>query len=483
MLTKEAKAKRETPQIVCIEDLVPPDHLLRKVDRWIDFTFIYELVAPLYSPDIGRPSIDPVVLFKMVLLQYLQGLGSMRRTTQAIQTDMAYRWFLGLDFFDAVPHFGTFSKNYKRRFEGTPLFEQIFDRILSQCLEHGLVDASTLYIDGTHVKACANRNKRFKQVVKREVLAVEKKLREEINKERALHGKKPFEEEDDSDDDPECPGSSESREMTLSPHDPEAGMFLKSQHQRNFAYNVQTAVDGNGWILGYHVARGNQHDSRAFYGLWDKLARFPVERSVMDAGYKTPLLMDFLLEKGVKPILPYTRPKTQAGRFATQDFVYDEGMHCVLCPQNQVLPYVTTNRRGYREFRSDPKICGGCPDLTRCTHSKNHQKLSLVHLYHEAIETCKDIEHTLPYRELYRQRKQTIERTFAQAKECHGFRFTQLVGKKAMEMKVAMTYACMNIKKLVNILEKREKKEGEYSSILSIFIVWRKKQGWQPVAA
>ena len=467
MLTKDVQTKRDTPQIVSIEELVPTNHILRKVDRYIDFSFIYDLVEPLYSADIGRPSLDPVILFKLVLMQYLLGLGSMRRTVKATQTDVACRWFLGLDFFDPVPHFGTFSKNYKRRFEGTSLFEQIFDQILRQCFEQDLVETSTVFVDATHVKAHANRNKREKQLVKREVLAVEIQLQEEINQERAKYGKKPFDYDSEGDEnkEPSEDSATEVKEMTLSPNDPDCGMFFKGQHQRNFAYNIQTAVDAHGWILGYHVARGNENDSRSFYGLYEKIKRFDIDEMVMDAGYKTPLLMHFLVQEGIVPILPYSRPKTRKENremYRPQDFVYDEAFHCVLCPMDEVLPYTTTNRHGYREYTSDPEICIQCPELTRCTRSKNHQKKSLVHIYYDTIEYCKDIEHNLTFRERYRQRKYTVERSFAQAKECHGFRFTQMVGHQAMEMKTAMTYSAMNIKKLVNILDKREK-SGRYS--------------------
>ena len=119
-------------QIVSLEELVPQDHLLRKVDAAIDFSFIYDLVEDKYSPDNGRPSIDPVILFKIALIQYMFGIKSMRQTIKEIEVNLAYRWFLGLDFYDPVPHFTTFGKNYARRFAGTDLFEIIFKEILMQ---------------------------------------------------------------------------------------------------------------------------------------------------------------------------------------------------------------------------------------------------------------------------------------------------------------------------------------------------------------
>ena len=125
MLTQNADKKREQIQMFCIDDLVPQDHLLRLIDQSIDWSFIYDLVEEKYSPDQGRPSIDPVMLIKIPLIQYLYGIKSMRQTIKEIDVNVAYRWFLGLDMYDKVPHFSTFGKNYTRRFQDTDLFEQI----------------------------------------------------------------------------------------------------------------------------------------------------------------------------------------------------------------------------------------------------------------------------------------------------------------------------------------------------------------------
>jgi transposase len=108
-------------EMVSINDLVPEDHLVRKVTQVMDFSFVYALVRERYSKDNGRPSIDPVVLVKMVLIQYLFGIRSMRQTVKEIEVSVAYRWFLGLGLSDSVPYFTTFGKNYKRRFEGSGL--------------------------------------------------------------------------------------------------------------------------------------------------------------------------------------------------------------------------------------------------------------------------------------------------------------------------------------------------------------------------
>ncbi len=146
MLSKGQKERKQI-QMVCIDDLVPKEHLLRKIDRAIDWDFIYELVEDKYSHKVGRPSIDPITIIKIPVLQYLYGIKSMRQTIKEIEVNVGYRWFLGLDLMDSVPHFTTFGKNYTRRFKGSDLFEQIFTRILEECCKHGLVDKSVVFID------------------------------------------------------------------------------------------------------------------------------------------------------------------------------------------------------------------------------------------------------------------------------------------------------------------------------------------------
>ena len=192
MMTQETEKVRKQMQMVCIDDLVPRNHLLRLIDKAIDWTFIYDLVRDTYSDGMGRPSIDPVTLIKIPLIQYLYGIKSMRQTIKEIEVNMAYRWFLGLELYDPVPHFSTFGKNYTRRFKDTDLFEQIFQRILEECYRFKLVDSTEIFVDATHVKARANNRKMQKRIAKQEALFYADMLRQDINADREAHGKKPL---------------------------------------------------------------------------------------------------------------------------------------------------------------------------------------------------------------------------------------------------------------------------------------------------
>ena len=463
MMTQDSDKKRDQIQFFSMDDLVPQDHLLRLIDRAIDWRFIYDLVEDKYSPDNGRPSMDPVMLIKIPFIQYLYGIRSMRQTMKEIEVNVAYRWFLGLDMTDRVPHFSTFGKNYTRRFKDTDLFEQIFSHILEECYKYRLVDPSEVFVDATHVKARANGKKIRKHVAHEEALFYEGMLREEIEHDREVHGKKPLKDkssdngdDDDDDNDNGTPtGGGKLKEIKESTTDPESGWFHKGEHKEVFAYNIQTACDKYGWILGYTVNPGNVNDSRSFKGLYEKIKDIGIKTLIADSGYHTPAIAKLLLDDGINPLFPYKRPMTKEGFFKKYDYVYDEQYDCYLCPNDRMLHYSTTDREGYREYKSNPNECVQCPYIEQCTLSRNHQKIVTRHIWEDYMEVCEDIRYTIGMKELYAKRKETIERLFGTAKENHGFRYTQMYGKARMEMKTGLTFACMNLKKLAKILRRK----------------------------
>ena len=457
MMTQNADKKREQIQMFCMDDLVPNDHLLRIIDKAINWNFIYELVQDKYSQDNGRPSMDPVMLIKIPFIQYLYGIKSMRQTIKEIEVNVAYRWFLGLEMIDKVPHFSTFGKNYTRRFKDTDLFEQIFTRILEECYKFKLVDPTEVYVDSTHVKARANNRKMQKRIAKKEALFYEEMLKKEINEDRVAHGKKQLKDHDkDNDNTPSSGGGDGEHEIKESTTDPESGWFHKGEHKQVFAYAVETACDKNGWILNYTVSPGNLHDSRTFKGLYDKIKNIGIKTLIADSGYKVPAIAKLLIDDGIDPLFPYKRPQTKDGFMRKYEYAYDEYYDCYICPNGKTLEYATTNREGYREYKSCGMICASCPYISQCTNSKDHVKVITRHVWEPYMEMCEDIRHKLGNQERYQRRKETIERLFGTAKENHGFRYTQMIGKARMEMKVGLTFACMNLKKLAGMLQRRE---------------------------
>ena len=152
------KDARKEPIIIDIDSLVPADHLLRKIERVMDYEWLYERLDPYYCHNKGRPGTDLVVLIKMVLIQHLFGIPSLRQTHREIQVNLAYRWFLGYGLLDEIPHFATVSHAFCKRFPDE-LTTEIFEHILNKALNNRMVDPGTIFIDGTHIKASANKKK------------------------------------------------------------------------------------------------------------------------------------------------------------------------------------------------------------------------------------------------------------------------------------------------------------------------------------
>jgi transposase len=183
-MLREHDNKQLGMEFVCIEELVPKEHLLRKIDRVIDFDFIRDKVRDLYCADNGRPAVDPVVLFKMLFLGYLFGIRSERQLMREIQVNIAYRWFIGFGLTDKIPDASTFSQNRRRRFTESTIYQEIFDEIVLQAMRKKLISGRILYTDSTHLKASANKHKYKKKQVEASTRTYLDELNEAVNADR-----------------------------------------------------------------------------------------------------------------------------------------------------------------------------------------------------------------------------------------------------------------------------------------------------------
>ena len=436
-------ARRE-PVITDLDALVPKEHLLRKIEKVMDYEWLYERLTPCYCQENGRPGTDPVVLIKMVLIQHLFGIPSLRQTYREIEVNLAYRWFLGYSLLDKIPHFATVSYAFCRRFP-PELSEEIFAYILNKALNNRMVDPSAIFIDGTHIKASANKKKYQKQRVAETARVYAEQLQKEVNEEREKLGKKPIEEENDEDP----PKGGGSREKTVSRTDPDCGMFVKGEHERQFAYKAHTACDRQGIVLAVAVTAGNVNDSEAWDEVYEEAAsRFEARFVIMDAGYKTPWIAKKILDDGRIPILPYTRYKGKKDGYKPWDYEYDPVRDQYICPQGGILRHTTTDRDGRRTYRSTPKACRNCPCKALCGANEKGQKQLTRHIWQEYLDIVEQLRKTDRGKELYAMRKEAIERVFADAKEKHAMRYTHHRGLAGVTRWVRLKYAAMNLKKL-----------------------------------
>ena len=442
---------RKEPVIIDLDSLVPKDHLLRKIERVMDYDWLYEKLDPYYCHDNGRPGCDPVVLIKMVLIQHLFGIPSLRQTYRRIQDTNSYRWFLGYSLLDEIPHFATVSYAFCKRFPAK-LTEEIFDHILNKALNNRMVDPSVVFIDGTHIKASANKKKFQKEQVAKTAKVYAEQLREEVNAEREKLGKKPIEEETNEDHDGKSdpPQGGETVTRTVSTTDPDSGMFVKGEHERQFAYEAHTACDKHGFVLAVEVTAGNIHDSVAWDAVYEDVTeRFPQAKFiVMDAGYKTPWIAKKTLEEGRIPILPYTNHHRKDGTFKPCQYEYDPKEDTFTCPRGEILRHTTTDKDGKRTYRTIPKKCKDCPCKALCGANEKGQKLLTTHIWQEHLDLVEQLRKTELGKQLYAMRKETIERVFADAKEKHAMRYTQHRGLAHVTNWVRLKYAAMNLKKL-----------------------------------
>lgn len=446
-MLRPIREKQVELEMVSIDQLVPEDHIVRKIDEKIDFNFIYDRVKPFYCEDNGRPPIDPVMLFKMMLVGYFFGIRSERQLEKEIQTNVAYRWFLGLNLTDKVPHHSTISFNRHKRFNDTTVFQDIFDDIVLLAAENGMVGGRVLFTDSTHLKANANKHKFVKEKVQVETQEYIEELDKAVEEDRKAHGKKPLRKKEKE---------VEEKEVKVSTTDKDSGYMYREGKPEGFFYLDHRTTDMKyNIITDVYVTPGNVHDSRPYLSRLDRQRErfgFEVEAVGLDAGYLTVPICHGLEKRNIMGVIAHRRFTPKKGLFPKWKFTYDKKTDSYTCPNGSTLTYSTTNREGYRQYHSDPSKCRVCPFLSQCTSSRNHKKVMTRHVWEESKEKVRENRLSPEGKLLYKKRKETIERSFADAKQLHGLRYCRLRSVKGASEQALMTAIAQNIKKIANHL-------------------------------
>ena len=412
--------------ITTMEEIVPQDSLFRKIDKYIDFTFIYEEVKELYCTNNGRPSIDPVVLFKLVFIQALDGLKSMRKTCEKIKVDAEYRWFIGIPFGYDTPHFSTFSKNYERRFKDSDIFEKIFINIVNQAIKYNLIDGTTFYTDSTHKKANANKNKYEDKIVEN-VKERRKWLEEEINEERIKQGRKPFEYKD----------KVEQKHIKVSTTDKESGYYHRDNKERGFMYLDHRTVDDKcNIIVDCYVTKGNVHDSGPFIERAEyikKIFGFNIKNYAVDSGYLTLDIKKYFIENNIFGVFGYKRTGTPESRKEKSKYYYDKELNIYYDKETgEVLEYKgLIDKNGYMKYQNIDKT-----------------KIVRRHIKEEWNEHFRENRLSKKGKELYQKRKERVELSFADSKQNHGYRYAMYKGVKKNQHYTWLICAAQNMKNI-----------------------------------
>lgn len=431
-----------------MEELVPQDSLFRKIDKYIDFTFIYDEVKDLYCENNGRPSIDPVVLFKIVFIQALDGLKSMRQTCKKIKVDAEYRWFLGIPFGQDTPHFSTFGKNYERRFKDTDIFEKTFINIVKQAIKYNLIDGETFYTDSTHKKANANKNK-YDDCIVQNIKTRRKWLEEEINEERIKQGKKPLEYKDEV----------EEKHIKVSTTDSESGYYHRDNKEKGFMYLDHRTVDDKcNIIVDCYVTKGNVHDSEPFIQRADYIQNtfgFKIKKYAVDSGYLTLDIKKYFIDNDIFGVFGYRRYGTPESRKEKKKFEYVKELDIYFEKETgEILEYKgLIDRNGYKKYENLDK-----------------SKIQRRHIHEEWNELFKENRLSEEGRELYQKRKEHVERSFADSKQNHGYRYAMYKGVQKNQNYTWLICAAQNMKNISIKKDKVDDKSSIYNSILLKFV-------------
>ena len=456
MMTKIGNQQIEM-HLITIEDLVPTDHFLRKVNAIIDFSFIYDEVENMYCHNNGRPSIGPAVLIKFLLIGFLYGINSERRISEEIQVNMAYRWFLGLDIMDKVPDHSTISQNRRRRFNGSDLFRNIFQKIVFLCVEKGLADGRLVFTDSTHIKANASRKTEYiKQTeeVTNEYLKELDQYEETVRSQLESEGKiKPA----------RCRKRKEKIETVrrrVSSTDPESGYYKRKGKAEGMHYLSHETVDSkNGITIDVAATAGNVNGSQPYIERLDYIGEtigLKIQAACADSGYDTNLINQQLSERNIDFYTPKrTEQKRGTTEFQRKDFQYDEKDDRFICPGGKALPLHRRNRTinpVTKEYRCPKTECKDCPFRNRCIGEKGSDKRIQVNIFEDVVKKNHEKDGTETHAKVLLLRQIWSEGSFAAQKARHNLKFLYRRGLEAAEQQCLLSSTALNLKRMIKVM-------------------------------
>jgi transposase len=449
-MLKENREQQAEIEFVMIDNLVPQNHLLRKIKKHIDFSFINDLCREYYCKDNGRPAVEPETLFKMLFIGYLYGIRSERRLMEEIEVNIAYRWFLDLKITDKIPDASVIWQNRRRRFKNTDIPQQIFDNIVRQAMDKGLVDGSILYSDSTHLKADANKNKFTNVTITMRPKDYVRTLDNAIAKDRIAHKKRELKKAANN--------KISTKQIKKSTTDPESGYMHRDGKPKGFFYLDHRTVDSQANIItDVYVTPGNVNDVDPYIErlkVQIKKFGFNTKYVGLDAGYNTNNICRELSEMEIKGAMGYRRGCQPKGKYGKFKFNYLPEWDAYICPERCYLTYRTTTSVGYRDYAAKVERCSCCPRQAECLTEKQKYKVLRRHVWEDYRDEMYTFTKTDLGKQIYSRRKETIERSFADSKELHGLRYCRMRGLTRASEQCLLTAAVQNMKKIAIHLDR-----------------------------
>ncbi|PWJ47973.1 transposase [Faecalicatena contorta] len=428
--------------ILNLDAMIPSNHLLRQIKNTVNFDFIYEKAAPYYA-STGRKSIDPVVLFKMLLIGYLYGIKSERRLEEEVSLNLAYRWFCDLDLMQRVPDHSTISQNRRRKFHDNKLFQELFNGIILQCINLGLISGEVAVADGSFLPANVSLQSSIESVdlIKQSTIRYLDELEEEMS---LLPGY-------------QKPKIVETQKRTLkSQTDPDCG-YINQKSKKGLGYLTEMTIDtANGIVTGVDCYAANHRESDLILNHLKKqkevLGYAPVKLA-LDGGYDVGAVHRGLELLGVDG---YTAIRTYQNNALKKGFEYDAENDCFVCEKDQILAfeklvYKKGSMNYYRLYKRMRKDCIECERLSHCQIDQGSVRINASGNY-PAFHRNKQKYKTSEYYRVMRLRKIWAEGTFAVLKREHKLNKIQKRGIGKATEECLLSAAALNLKRMVKAL-------------------------------
>lgn len=421
------------PQLFSTIDMearIPQRHLLRRVDKILDLSFVRDLTAHLYCQDNGRPSIDPELFFRICLITYFYNIDSDRLVCEELEYNLSYRWFCRLSLEDVTPDHSSLTKIRDRLGEET--FKEIFERIVRLCIEKGMVKGDKVMMDGSLVRADAA----LKSLVPRN--------------------------EDGTPSDSKPPkyikGQKYSNDTHVSYTDSDSSLAGKPNELKQLMHKVHNTMDRESRvIIDSHVTSGADVEGKVMMGRLDHVENtfsFDVAELTADRGYGYGENLHALHERGIHPFVP--RFHSDAGERVERDskgFTFDKKRDCFICPKGHSMFPIIGSTSQYKRYRIKGGHCSKCPLKDQClilpAQKTRNAKHIEVHIYQEAIDWAAKMEATEEFKKIRGERQWKVEGLFGEAKVHHGLSRARYRGRAKMQIQAFMVATVQNLKRLV----------------------------------
>jgi transposase len=428
-----------------LERHVSQDHLLRGIDRFVDLSEVRRDLAPFYS-STGRPSIDPELLIRMLLVGYCFGVRSERRLCEEVHLNLAYRWFCRLGLDGDVPDHSTFSKNRNGRFRDSDLLRKLFETVVRRCMAEGLIGGDGFAVDASLIRADANRQRSTDGAEKvdwEELAATRRSVREYL----------------DTLDEAAWGAASSTTPKFVSRSDPAAQWTGAQKGHAFFAYATNYLIDlDHAVIVDVEATRAIRQAevgsartmierTQERFGLWP-------ERLAADSAYGSAEMLAWLVhERGIEPHIPvFDKSARTDGSFAREDFAYDHEGDVYVCPAGKTLTCSGTlvNDGATLLYRASKYNCDACELKPRCCPNTPARKVPRS-IHEGARDMARDIAKTDAYVTSRRERKK-VEMLFAHLKRILRLDRLRLRGPRGARDEFLLAATAQNLRKLAKLI-------------------------------